>query len=181
MRWNFATSKSGNKMTENTLITIDQITTKIYYIRGSKVMLDRDLAILYEVETRTLKQAVRRNIQRFPSDFMFELDKKEFDLWRSQFVTSNSDKMGLRYSPMAFTEQGVAMLSSVLRSERAIQVNIQIMRTFTKLRHMIAGHKELKKAVEELKEKTDERFEIVFSVLDKLLAEDKKPAKKIGF
>lgn len=168
-------------MTGNDLVTIEQITAKIYFIRGVKVMLDRDLSILYEVETRALKQAVRRNINRFPDDFMFELDKKEFALWRSQFVMSNSDKMGLRYSPMAFTEQGVAMLSSVLNSERAIQVNIQIMRTFTKLRHMIAGHEELKKAVEDLRKQTDERFEVVFTVLDKLLADDQNSKKKIGF
>lgn len=135
----------------------------------------------YGVQTKYLKQAVRRNIKRFPDDFMFELSKDEFKNWRLQFVTSNSDKMGLRYSPMAFTEQGVAMISSVLRSDRAIQVNIQIMRTFTKLRHMIAGHEELKKAVDELRKQTDERFEIVFSVLDKLLADDDKPKKRIGF
>jgi hypothetical protein len=163
------------------IVSIELISSKIYFIRGIKVMLDRDLAVLYDVQTKALKQAVRRNIQRFPEDFMFELNKKEFADWRSQFVTSNSDKMGLRYSPMAFTEQGVAMLSSVLRSDRAILVNIQIMRTFTKLRHMIAGHDELKKAVDELREQTDERFEVVFSVLDKLLADNEKPRKKIGF
>jgi hypothetical protein len=163
------------------IVSTELISSKIYFIRGVKVMLDRDLAVLYDVQTKALKQAVRRNIQRFPEDFMFELNKQEFADWRSQFVTSNSDKMGLRYSPMAFTEQGVAMLSSVLRSDRAILVNIQIMRTFTKLRHMIAGHEELKKAVDELREQTDERFEVVFSVLDKLLADNEKPRKKIGF
>lgn len=163
------------------IVSTELISSKIYFIRGIKVMLDRDLAVLYEVQTKALKQAVRRNIQRFPEDFMFELSKKEFADWRSQFVTSNSDRMGLRYSPMAFTEQGVAMLSSVLRSDRAILVNIQIMRTFTKLRHMIAGHEELQKAVEELRKQTDERFEVVFSVLDKLLADNEKPKKKIGF
>jgi hypothetical protein len=163
------------------IVSTELISSKIYFIRGVKVMLDRDLAVLYDVQTKALKQAVRRNIQRFPEDFMFELSKKEFADWRSQFVTSNSDKMGLRYSPMAFTEQGVAMLSSVLRSDRAILVNIQIMRTFTKLRHMIAGHEELQRAVDELREQTDERFEVVFSVLDKLLADNEKPRKKIGF
>jgi hypothetical protein len=166
---------------DNDIVSTELISSKIYFIRGVKVMLDRDLAVLYDVQTKALKQAVRRNIQRFPEDFMFELSKHEFADWRSQFVTSNSDKMGLRYSPMAFTEQGVAMLSSVLRSDRAILVNIQIMRTFTKLRHMIAGHEELKKAVDELREQTDERFEVVFSVLDKLLADNEKPRKKIGF
>ncbi|MBW1804230.1 MAG: ORF6N domain-containing protein [Deltaproteobacteria bacterium] len=96
------------------------------FIRGEKVLSDRDFAGLYRVETKVLKQAVRRNIKRFPSDFMFELSKEEFEDWRSQFVTSNSDKMGLRYKPMAFTEQGVAMLSSVLNNDRAIDVNIPI-------------------------------------------------------
>jgi len=168
-------------MVENNLATIEQIKTKIYYIRGLKVMLDRDLAGLYQVETKVLKRNVRRHIERFPDDFMFEMTKKEFQDWRSQFGTSNSDKMGLRYSPMAFTEQGVAMLSGILNSKRAIQVNIQIMRTFTKLRHMIEGHEELKKAVDELRKQTDERFEVVFSVLDKLLNEDENPKKKIGF
>ena len=106
------------------MIPIDIIASKIYLIRSMKVMLDRDLAELYGVETKVLKQAVRRNIDRFPADFMFEMTKAEFADWRSQFVTSKSDRMGLRYKPMAFTEQGVAMLSSVLRSKRAIHVNI---------------------------------------------------------
>lgn len=122
-------------MAETDLVSIEQIKEKIYFIRGVKVMLDRDLAFLYGVETSVLKRNVRRNIDRFPSDFMFELTKQEVKDWRCQFVTSNSDKMGLRYAPMAFTEQGVAMLSSILRSDRAIQVNIQIMRTFTKVQH----------------------------------------------
>jgi hypothetical protein len=116
------------------LVPAELIEKKIYLIRGQKVLLDRDLAELYRVETKVLKQAVKRNIKRFPDDFMFELSKAEFTHWRSQFVTSKSDKIGLRYSPMAFTEQGVAMLSSVLKSERAIEVNIQIMRAFVKLR-----------------------------------------------
>jgi hypothetical protein len=104
------------------LIPIESIVSKILYLRGEKVLLDRDLAKLYGVETKVFKRAVRRNIERFPKDFMFELNKKEFENWRSQFVTSNSDKMGLRHPPMAFTEQGVAMLSSVLKSPRAIEV-----------------------------------------------------------
>lgn len=112
-------------------------------------------------------------------DIMVELTKEEYNNLRSQFGSSSWG--GSRYLPMAFTEQGVAMLSGILNSKRAIQVNIQIMRTFTKLRHMIAGHEELKKAVDELREQTDERFEVVFSVLDKLLADDEKPKKKIGF
>jgi hypothetical protein len=161
------------------IVSTELISSKIYFIRGIKVMLDRDLAELYEVETRALNQAVRRNIKRFPDDFMFQLDKKEFENLKSQIVTSSWG--GIRKMPLAFTEQGVAMLSGILNSDRAIQVNIQIMRTFTKLRHMIAGHEELKKAVEELREQTDERFEVVFSVLDKLLTDNEKPRKKIGF
>ena len=108
----------------------ETVVSKIYIIRGIKVLLDRDLAILYGIETKVLKQSVRRNLKRFPEDFMFILSESELKNWRSQFVTSNSDKKGLRYSPMAFTEQGVAMLSSVLNSDRAIEVNIAIMRAF---------------------------------------------------
>ena len=117
------------------IIPIEKIVNKIYIFRGVKVMLDRDLAELYGVETKVLNQAVKRNIERFPLDFMFQLDKEEFQNWRSQFVTSNSDKMGLRYAPFVFTEQGVAMLSSVLNSDTAIQANIQIMRTFSIVRN----------------------------------------------
>ena len=107
--------------------------SKIYLIRGQKVMLDRDLAELYDVDTRRLKEAVRRNIDRFPSDFMFEMTSEELENWRSQFATSNSEKMGLRRPPFCFTEQGVAMLSSVLRSRRAVEVNIEIMRAFVQI------------------------------------------------
>jgi len=145
-------------MTETELVSSERITEKIYIIRGVKVMLDWDLAALYRVEPKYLKQSVRRNINRFPDDFMFELSKEEFENLRSQIETSESDKRTLRYAPMAFTEQGVAMLSSVLRSDRAIQVNIKIMRTFTKMRNMIAENEQLRKALEELKQQTDERF-----------------------
>lgn len=162
-------------------ITSGTIAAKIYVIRGMKVMIDRDLAALYEVETRVLKQAVKRNIMRFPEDFMFVLAKREFEEWRSQSVISNSDRMGLRYAPMAFTEQGVAMLSSVLNSERAIQVNIQIMRTFSKLRKMLADHADLKRKIEDMEKKYDEHFRIVFEALKKLLIEEEKPKRKIGF
>ncbi len=108
----------------NDIVAIEKITARIYEIRGRKVMLDRDLADLYEVETKYLKRAVKRNIERFPEDFMFELTRTEMDDWRCQFGTSNSEKMGLRHPPMAFTEQDVAMLSSVLKSKRAVQANI---------------------------------------------------------
>lgn len=145
-------------MAEIELVTTEQITEKIYLIRGVQVMLDRDLAALYRVETKRLKQAVRRNMNRFPNDFMFELSKEEFANLRSRIATPTFDKRSLRYAPMVFTEQGVAMLSSVLRSDRAIQVNIQIMRTFTKMRNMIAENQKLRKALEELKQQTDEDF-----------------------
>jgi hypothetical protein len=119
------------------------VINKIYIIRGQKVMLDRDLAALYSVETKVLKQSVKRNLRRFPEDFMFEMNEMEMQNWRSQFVTSNSDKMGLRYMPYCFTEQGVAMLSSILHSEKAILVNIQIIRIFTKIRQSLADTTEL--------------------------------------
>jgi hypothetical protein len=148
------------------IVSVETIAGKIYLIRGTKVMLDRDLAELYGVETKALKQAVRRNIKRFPHDFMFELTKEELKNWRSQFVTSNSIKMGLRHSPMAFTEQGVAMLSSVLKSDRAVEVNIQIIRVFVKLRQLFLDNEELRKELEELKQITDERFQIVFEIFE---------------
>jgi len=163
------------------IVSVETIAGKIYLIRGTKVILDRDLSELYGVETKQLKRAVRRNIDRFPSDFMFELTKDELENWRRQIGTSNSDKMGLRYKPMAFTEQGVAMLSSVLNSKRAIQVNIQIIRTFTKLRQVLSDNKEFRKEFEELKQINDERFQIVFETLDQLINIENKPKKKIGF
>ena len=137
--------------------------------------------MLYGVQTRILKQAVRRNAKRFPDDFMFELTTREFENWRSQIVTSKGDKMGLRYKPMAFTKQGVSMLSSVINSERAIQVNIQIMRTFTKLREMILTHKELKQKIEAMERKYDYQFKIVFDAIKKLLEQPEKPKGRIGF
>jgi len=173
--------KNGMTLMAST-IPIERITEKIYMIRSQKVMLDRDLAELYGVETKVLKQSVRRNISRFPEDFMFELTKEEFQNWRSQFVTSKSDRMGLRYNPMAFTEQGVAMLSSVLNSKRAIQVNIQIMRTFTRLRQMLLSHDELKRKIEAMEKKYDENFKIVFEAIKQLIEEEDKPKKKrIGY
>ena len=129
------------------LIPAERIERSILIIRGEKVLLDRDLADLYQVETRVLIQAVKRNIGRFPADFMFQLSAKELERWRSQFVMSNpAAKMGLRRRPYAFTEQGVAMLSSVLHSERAVEVNIEIMRTFVRLRQMLASHEDLAQA-----------------------------------
>jgi ORF6N domain len=170
--------EKGNRLM-TTAVLIERITNRIYYIRDQKVMLDRDLAELYGVETKALKQAVKRNVGRFPEDFMFELTKHEFDNLRSQFVTSSWG--GTRYFPMAFTEQGVAMLSSVLRSERAIHVNIQIMRVFTRLRQAILDNADLRKELEDLKQISEERFQIVFETLDQLINIKKNPKKKIGF
>ena len=158
------------------IIPIENITGLIYLIRGKKVMLDRDLAALYEVETRVLKQAVRRNIKRFPDDFMFTLTLDEDRFLRSQNVTLKRGAHS-KYPPMAFTELGVAMLSSVLKSERAIQVNIQIMRTFTKFRHLIVDNKDLRKEIEKLRADTDGKFRIVFETLDQLLTVESKPKK----
>ena len=131
------------------LISVEDIAKRIYFIRGIKVMLDRDLAELYEVETRVLNQAVRRHTKRFPEDFMFQLTKTEFNNLKSQFVISSWG--GVRKMPLAFTEQGVAMLSGILNSDKAIEVNIQIMRAFVKLRHMILDHDELKRELDELR------------------------------
>ena len=161
------------------LIKIEDIEKRIYFIRGVKVMLDRDLAELYGVETKRLKEQVKRNLDRFPADFMFELTKDEFTNLRPQIATSSWG--GPRYVPMAFTEQGVAMLSSVLRSKRAIQVNVQIMRAFVKLRHIILDHDDLKRELDELRKQTDDRFQIVFTVLDKLVSEEQESETKIGF
>ncbi len=163
------------------IVPIESIVSKIIFLRGEKVLLDRDLAELYSVETKVLKQAVRRNIRRFPDDFMFELTKEEFEDWRSQFVTSNRDKMGLRYKPMAFTEQGVAMLSSVLNSNRAIEVNIAIMRAFVQLRKMISSHANLERKLVALEKKYDQQFRVVFDAIRALMAPPERPKKKIGF
>jgi len=163
----------------NEIIPIELITEKIFLVRGKKVMLDRDLAMLYEVETKALKQAVRRNAERFPEDFMFVLSNQEFKNLRSQIVTSSYG--GTRYVPMAFTEQGIAMLSSILRSKRAIQVNIQIMRTFANLRKMLVDHKALREKIEAMEARYDRQFQIVFDAIKQLITVEEKPKKEIGF
>jgi hypothetical protein len=173
-------------MSHQSLLSEETISNTIYYIRNQKVMLDRDLAVLYGIETRVLKQAVRRNITRFPEDFMFELSKIEFENWRSQFVTSNSEKMGLRYAPMAFTEHGILMLSSVLNSDKAIQTNIQIMRIFTKVRQMLLDTTEIKIDILQIQKKLenhDKNIELVFSYLDELneKKETESDRVKIGY
>jgi len=164
------------------LIPVEAIANRIYLVRGHKVLLDRDLAELYQVETRVLTQAVRRNIKRFPDDFMFMLKEREFNLLMSQSVISKTTgRGGTRKSPMAFTEQGVAMLSSVLRSERAIDVNIAIMRAFVKMRQMLATHEDLRRKIEEMESRYDEQFQVVFEAIRQLLEADEKPKRKIGF
>lgn len=173
-------------MRQNLILTEETISEKIYFIRNQKVMLDRDLALLYGIETRVLKQAVRRNMERFPEDFMFELTKVEFENWRSQIVTSNSDKMGLRHAPMAFTEHGVLMLSSVLSSDKAIQTNISIMRTFAKVRQMLLDTTEIRLDIAQIQKKLenhDKNIELVFSYLDELTEKEEKPKQrtKIGY
>ena len=171
-----------------TLVIPDEVVmNKIYIIRGQKIMLDSDLAELYGVATKVLNQAVKRNIARFPDDFMFELTRDEYNSIRSQFVTLESGKGRYsKYNPYVFTEQGVAMLSGVLSSDRAIAVNIQIMRIFTRIRQMLVDNTELRLAIEELKKKTDnntKNIELVFQYLDELL--DKKenvvPRRQIGY
>ena len=162
------------------------VVSKIVVIRGHRVMFAHDLADLYGVETKVLMQAVRRNAARFPLDFMFPLSEQEFSGLRSQFVTSN--RGGTRYLPSVFTEQGVAMLSSVLRSERAVAVNIEIMRAFVQMRSFIDGNRELARKVADMEAEYDEQFAVVFKAIRELMdarVEDKtppkKPKRKIGF
>jgi len=167
----------------------ETVISKIYVIRGQKVMFDRDLADLYDVETRTLNQAVKRNIKRFPEDFMFQLSQEEFELWKSQIVISNREKMGLRKSPLVFTEQGVAMLSGILNSDRAIMVNIQIMRVFTKMRGLLQTHKDILQKLEEIEKKEieqDQKIMLIFEYLKQLEEAkqqqlDQANRKRIGF
>jgi hypothetical protein len=163
------------------IIPIERIQQAIYLVRGKKVMLDRDLALLYAIPTKALKQAVRRNLERFPEDFMFVLNDEEFSQWRSQFVTSKEDRKGLRHPPMVFTEQGVAMLSSVLNSPRAIKVNIAIVRTFVRLREIMATHEELAQKIEELEKKYDSQFAVVFEAIRELIESPEPKRKEIGF
>jgi hypothetical protein len=164
-------------------IPVERIEKAIFLIRGHKVMLDADLADLYGVKTKGLKQAVRRNIERFPKDFMFELSEEEHSNLRSQFVTSSSAQWGgTRYKPMAFTEQGVAMLSSILRTKRAIEVNIAIMRVFVRLREMMATHKELAFKLIELEERLeghDEQIQNIFEAIRQLMMPPEPTKKKI--
>ena len=168
-------------MSNTNLISIEKIENIIYLIRGEKVMLDHDLALLYGVETKVLNRAVKRNLQRFPSDFMFQLTAEEADRLRCQIGTSNEGRGGRRYLPYVFTEQGVAMLSSVLNSERAILVNIEIMRAFVKLRQMLASNAELSRRLDALESKYDKQFRGVFDAIRQLMATPARGRKQIGF
>jgi hypothetical protein len=155
------------------------VAKKIYLLRGHRVMLSADLAELYGVEPRSLIQAVKRNRTRFPDDFMFQLDTREFENLKSQFVISSWG--GSRHKPYAFTEQGVAMLSSVLNSQRAIEVNIEIMRTFVRIREMLSSNRELARKLAELEKKYDAQFRIVFDAIRELMSPSAPPKRRIGF
>jgi hypothetical protein len=176
-------------MKKESLLPEELIINKIILLRDQKVLVDRDLAELYDVDTRALNQAVKRNLKRFPEDFMFQMTKEEFEIWRSQIVISNNDKMGLRRPPYVFTEQGVAMLSSVLNSDRAILVNIQIMRVFTKMRALLDSHKEILRKLESLEKKDieqEEKILLIFEYLKQLEQAKQEETqyrerKRIGF
>jgi phage regulator Rha-like protein len=171
------------------LVPSEVIEQHIYLIRNQKVMVDRDLADLYGVSTKVLNQAVKRNIERFPEDFMFQLSSDEAETWwnfvisersRSQFVTLKRGE-NIKYQPYAFTEHGILMLSSVLRSERAIAVNIAIMRTFVKLRKILASQKDLVHRLDELEKKYDDHFQVVFDAIRQLMTPPEKSKRRIGF
>jgi hypothetical protein len=166
----------------SSIIPIERIEKKVLFLRGEKVMLDSDLAELYEVTTFNLNKAVKRNLDRFPEDFMFQLRKEEFKALRFQTGMSKpSGRGGRRYLPYAFTEQGIAMLSSVLHSKRAVRVNIQIMRAFVRLREMIASNKELAKRLIELEKKYDAQFKVVFDAIRELMTPPTTQRRRIGF
>ena len=163
-------------------VAVERIERAILVLRGHKAMLDADLAALYEVETRVLVQAVKRNVERFPEDFMFQLATEEVERLRSQSVISNAPgRGGRRYAPYAFTEQGVAMLSTVLNSPRAIAVNIEIMRAFVRLRLILASNKELARRLDRLEAKTDAKFTTVFEAIRQLMAPPESKKRPMGF
>jgi len=169
-------------MIDQSIIPVERIEKAILMLRGQKVMLDEDLAALYQVDVRTLNQAVKRNIGRFPEDFMFQLSDEETNALRSQFVISKQNgKGGRRFLPYAFTEQGVAMLSSVLRSPRAVQVNIEIMRAFVRLRQLLHTNAFLARKLAALEKKYDAQFKVVFDAIRALMKPPARPKRRIGF
>lgn len=167
-------------MPDKILIPQEIIISKIFYIRGKRIILDKDIAELYGVKTKVLNQAVKRNLPRFPDDFMFQLTKEEDNSLRSQFVTLKRGQHS-KYPSYAFTEQGVAMLSSVLNSEQAIKVNIQIIRTFVKIREILLTNKELREKIEKLESKYDQQFRMIFDTIKRLIEPSKKQSAEIGF
>ena len=180
------------KVNKSIVLADEAIISRIFVISGQRVIIDRDLAQLYGVETKQLKRQVRRNLSRFPADFMFQMSKKEFENWRSQFGTSNSaDKMGLRYPPFCFTEQGVSMLSGVLNTPTAIEVHIRIIRVFSKMKEMLMTHKDILLKLEQIEKKmlkqdgkmkkNEDDIQMVFEVLKELLNPPQDPRKRIGF
>jgi hypothetical protein len=174
------TNQKESKMAKSSLVPSEVIERRILLLRGQKVMLDFQLAELYQAETKALKRAVLRNRDRFPEDFCFELSTEEHENLRYHFGTSSWG--GRRYPPLAFTEQGVAMLSSVLHSKRAVQVNIEIMRAFVRLREIMATHKNLARKLEELEKKYDKQFAVVFEAIRQLMTPSEPPPKRrIGF
>lgn len=164
---------------DKSVLPVERIERSILVLRGQRVMLDEDIAALYGVETKVLVQAMKRNLERFPIDFMFQLTLEEVENLRCQFGTSS--RGGRRYLPYAFTEQGVAMLSSVLRSNRAVRVNIEVMRAFARLRHVMTSHADLVRRLDELEQKYDSQFKVVFDALRQLMAPPGVPSRRIGF
>jgi hypothetical protein len=177
-------SKDPVEMSKSIAVPDEVVISKIYLIRRQKVMIDRDLAELYGVETKRLKEAVRRNIERFPDDFMFEMNKAEFEQWLRESVTESQDRQGLRYAPFCFAEQGVTMLSCVLNSRRAIEVNIQIIRIFARLRELVLTHKDILLKLEHLERKAiqhDDEIKLIFDYIKELLNPKVDPIRRIGF
>ena len=169
-------------MSKKITIPDELIINKIYVIRGQKVMLDRDLAELYDVETRRLKEQVRRNINRFPEEFMFELTKEELEEWRNEYASSNRDVMGIRIAPFVFTEYGILMLSSVLNSEKAVQMNIQILRTFVQLRKLANNYEEILAKIKRMESQYNEQFGEIYEALQRLMSKpERSPRKQIGY
>ena len=165
-----------------TIVTAETLERKIYLIRGFKVMIDNDLAELYGVTTKRLNEQVRRNINRFPKDFMFQLSPNEFESLRSHFATLKHGRgQHRKYMPYAFTEHGALMAASVLDTPRAVEVSLYVVRAFVKLREMIASHKDLARKLDELEKKYDGQFQIVFEAIRQLMAIEEKPKRKIGF